>query len=210
MITRIGFRIVALSAALAFASGQAVAATVHLQINPQKSQVKTSVADPLGRFRDASQIEGTLHIISGAIDGDSDRPVQSGHISLIIDATSYDSGNSHRDNAVLRSALNTAQYQTISFESTRIEDVQIEVPGKMGHATIVGNLTLHGTTREVRVPASISLDTDGTLSGDGELTLQYTDFGVRIPRLLFALPAGKTVTITFHILAEPPQSAQVN
>jgi polyisoprenoid-binding protein YceI len=208
MGTRVSVGIAAICAALALSVGQVRAEPIHLQINPQKSQVKTSVTDPLGRLRDSSRIEGTLRIISGAIDGDSDRPAQSGHVALVIDATTYNSGNSHRDDAVLSSALDTARYQTISFESTGIEDVQIEVPGKMGHATIVGNLTLHGNTHEIRVPTSISLDTAGTLSADGEVTLRYSDFGVRVPRLLFALPAGKTVTVSFRVLAEPPQSAE--
>ncbi len=210
MRTWLGIGIAAIIATMIFVLGNAQADGIHLQIDPQKSQIKTSVADPLGRFRDSSQIEGRLRIISGEVDGDPQHPGQSGHVKLVIDATSYDSGYSHRDNAVLSSALDTAEYQTISFESTRIDNVQIEVPGKMGHAEIVGNLTLHGTTREVRIPVSVSLDSDGTLTGDGEITLRYTEFGVRVPRLLFALPAGKEVTVSFHVAAERPNLAHAD
>jgi polyisoprenoid-binding protein YceI len=203
----LGVGIAAICVTTTVVIGDARADGIHLQIDPQKSQIKTTVADPLARLRDSGQIEGTMRIISGEIDGDPQRPAENGHVKLVIDATSYDSGYSHRDNAVLSSALDTAEYQTISFESTRIENAQIEVPGKMGHAEIVGNMTLHGTTREVRVPVSVSLNDDGTLTGDGELTLRYTDFGVRVPRLLFALPAGKEVTISFHVSAERPNLA---
>jgi polyisoprenoid-binding protein YceI len=206
MRTWLGIGIAAIIATTIFALGDAKADGVHLQIDPQKSQIKTSVADPLGRFRDTSQIEGTLRIISGEVDGDPQHPEQNGHVKLAIDATSYDSGNNHRDNAVLSSALDTAKYQTISFESTRIANIQVEVPG-MGHADIVGNLTLHGTTREVRIPVNVSLDSDGTLTGDGEITFRYAEFGVRVPRLLFALPAGKEVTVSFHVAAERPKLA---
>lgn len=76
----------------------------------------------------------------------------------------------------------------------------------LGHAIVVGNLTLHGTTRVVRVPADVSLNSDGTLNGDGEVSFNYTDFGVSVPRLLFALPAGKDVTVHFHVTAERPGS----
>jgi polyisoprenoid-binding protein YceI len=190
--------------------GNVQAAEIHLQINPQKSDIKATVADPLAKLRETGEIEATLRIISGSVDGDPQNPGQTGHIKFVIDATSFDSGNNHRDNVVLGTALNTAQYQTISFESTHLENVQIDVPGKMGHAIVVGNLTLHGTTREIRVPADISLDTDGTLDGDGEVSFNYTDFGVRPPRLLFALPAGSDVTIHFHVVAGRANAVRLN
>jgi polyisoprenoid-binding protein YceI len=190
--------------------GSALAAEIHLQIDPQKSQIKTTVADPLAKLRETGEIEATLRIISGNVDGDPQNPAETGHIKLVIDATSFDSGNNHRDKVVLGTALDTAEYQTISFESTHLENVQIDVPGKMGHVVVVGNLTLHGTTREIRVPSDVSLDSDGMLSGDGEVSFNYTDFGVRVPRLLFALAAGTDVTVHFHVIAARPNSVRAN
>ncbi len=192
------------------ASGNVQAATVHLQIDPQKSQIRVTVADPLARLSETSEVEATLRIISGSVDGDPQNPGPTGHIKLTIDATTFDSGNAHRDRVVLATALDTAEYQTITFESTHLENVQIDAPGKMGHVVVVGNLTLHGTTREIRVPADVALDSEGTLDGDGEVSFDYRDFGVHVPRLLFALPAGKEVTVHFHVVAEPPKSAGAN
>jgi polyisoprenoid-binding protein YceI len=209
MSIRMGVGVAAIFTIL-LALGNARGAEIHLQIDPQKSKITASVADPLARLRETSEMEATLRIISGSVDGDPQNPAQTGHIKFVIDATTFDSGNSHRDNVVLATALDTAEYQTITFESTRLESVQIDAPGKMGHADVVGNLTLHGTTREISVPVDVSLDSDGTLSGDGEVSFNYTDFGVRVPRLLFALPAGKEVTIHFHVIAAPPHSAGVN
>jgi polyisoprenoid-binding protein YceI len=197
----------ALVIAILLQLGNTRAAEIHLQIDPQKSQITAAVADPLARFTETSEIEATLRITSGSVDGDPANPGPTGHVKLVIDATTFDSGNTHRDHVVLGTVLNTAQYQTISFESTHLENVQIDVPGKMGHAIVVGNLTLHGTTRVVRVPADISLNPDGTLNGDGEVSFNYTDFGMSVPRLMFALPAGKDVTIHFHVTAERPGSA---
>ncbi|HKV56050.1 MAG TPA: YceI family protein [Candidatus Binataceae bacterium] len=204
------FAVAAVCAAFVVVIGRGIAAaeTIHLEINPQKSEVKASVAEPLGQLRDQVQTDGTFKIISGDVDGDPNNPGQTGHVKLVIDATSYDSGNDHRDRAVLSSALETAQYQTISFESIRLEKVQIDAPGKMGSATVVGNLTLHGTTREMSVPVNASISPEGTLIADGQMTFRYTDFGVRAPRLLFALPAGKEVTVEFHVIAEPANAQQ--
>ena len=156
------------------------AAEIHLQIDTQKSQITATVADPLARLTETSEIEAKLQITSGSVDGDPANPGATGHVKLVIDATTFDSGDSHRDHVVLGTALNTAQYRTISFESTHLENVQIDVPGKMGHAIVVGNLTLHGTTRVDRVPADVSLDSDGTLNGDGEVSFDYTEYRSRV------------------------------
>jgi polyisoprenoid-binding protein YceI len=207
MTVRVLVGIVGVFTAILLLLGSVQAAAIHLQIDPQKSQITATVADPLARFRDTGEIEATLRITSGSVDGDPQNPGQTGHVKLVINATTFDSGNNHRDNVVLGTALNTAQYQTISFESTHLESVQIDVPGKMGHAVVVGNLTLHGTTREIRIPADISLNSDGTLNGDGEVSFNYTDFGVQVPRLMFALPAGRDVTVHFHVTAEQPAAA---
>jgi len=207
MRARVDFGIAAIFTTILLWLGSAHAGTIHLQIDPQKSQITATVADPLARMRETGEIGATLRITSGSVDGDPHNPGQTGHVKLVIDPTTFDSGNNHRDNVVLGTALETAEYQTISFESTHLENVQIDVPGKMGHAIIAGNLTLHGTTREIRVPADISLNSDGTVNGDGEVSFNYTDWGVRVPRLLFALPAGSEVTVHFHVTAEPPNSA---
>jgi polyisoprenoid-binding protein YceI len=206
MNTRVSIGAAAIFATTLLMVESVCAAELHLQIDPQQSQISTSVADPLGRLREAGDIQATFRIKSGSIDGDPQHPHETGHVQLVIDATTFDSGNTHRDNVVLGTALNTAQYQTISFESTSIEDVQIDAPGKMGHAVVVGNLTLHGTTRILRVPADVALDSDGILRADGETSFDYRDFGIQVPRLL-AFPAGHDVTIHFHVTALRPASA---
>jgi polyisoprenoid-binding protein YceI len=204
---RVGICVGAIFSATLLPLRNAQAAPIQLQIDPQRSQITATVADPLARLRENGEIEATLRIISGEVDGDPQNPGQTGHLKLVIDATSFNSGNDHRDNVVLGTALDTAEYQTITFESTHLEKVQIDVPGKMGHAVVVGNLTMHGTTRQILVPADISLNSDGTLNGDGEVSFNYTDFGVRVPRLLFALPAGREVSVHFHVTAQQPNSA---
>jgi polyisoprenoid-binding protein YceI len=181
--------------------GTARAEVMRFTIDTQKSEIKATVADALARFRDNPNIDGTFQFISGEVSGDPADVSQTGHIKFVIDATTYNSGNDHRDRAVIGSAIQTAQFSTITFESTRIENVEVESPGVEGKITVVGNLTLHGTTRQMRVPVEVSLGTDGILTGQGEVTFDYTDFGMRAPRMLFAAPAGHEVTVSFRVIA---------
>jgi polyisoprenoid-binding protein YceI len=163
------------------------------------------VAEPLGLIRDHPEATGTFHLVAGEIDGDPENPVATGHVKLVIDATSYSSGDDRRDRAVIHSALETARYQTITFESKTFDDPEIEVPGVSGGATVVGNLTMHGTTRVMRVPGvRISMTTDGEFSAGGEFTFKYTDFGIKAPRLLYVLPVSSEVTLAFRIVTQRP------
>lgn len=178
---------------------------LHLPVDAQKSTISAVVQEPLSRLRDVPFVEGTFHIISGEIDGDPADVATTGHVKLTVDLTTYDSGSDHRDSVILSSALETRLYQAAIFESTRIEKVEVVVPGAVGSATVVGNLTLHGTTRQISVPVRLSLSPEGLFTGDGEVTFRYTDFGVKVPRLAFVFPAGDEVTVKFRIRATNQQ-----
>ena len=115
---RVGIAAIFITASLLSENVQAAA--IHLQIDPQKSQITATVADPLARLRETGEIEAKLRIVSGNVDGDPQNPGATGHIKFTIDATSFDSGDDHRDKVVLGTALDTAEYQTISFESRHV------------------------------------------------------------------------------------------
>jgi len=193
------------AAALLLVLAPARAEMTHLQVDTQKSQISAAVEEPLSRLRDVTFAEGNFHIISGEIDGDPADVATTGHVKLVVDLTTYDSGSDHRDRLVLSSALETSLYSTAIFESTRVEKVEVVVPGAVGSATVIGNLTLHGTTRQISVPVRLSLSPDGLFTGNGEVTFRYTDFGVKVPRLAFVFPAGDEVTVKFRITATNPQ-----
>jgi polyisoprenoid-binding protein YceI len=182
----------------------ALAETLHLEPDLVKSSIQATVAEPLGVMRDRPNATGNFRMSSGEIDGDPNSPGATGHVKLVIDATSYDSGSATRDRNVIHSALETAKYQTITFESTSLDSVQIDVPGVSGSATVVGKLTLHGQTRLIRVPIQVSMTTDGQFSAGGEITFNYEDYGIKAPELLFLISASNQVTVAFRILAQRP------
>ncbi|MGH7880292.1 MAG: YceI family protein [Candidatus Binataceae bacterium] len=193
--------------AIGAAAPPAIAETIHLEADLQKSQISATVGEPLAVVRDQATATGAFRMNSCEIDGDPNNLAATAHVKLVIDATTYDSGSTTRDRNVIHSALETAKYQTIDFESTALEDVQIDVPGVSGSATVVGKLTLHGTTKIMRVPVRVSMSTDGEFSAGGEVQFRYTDFGIKAPRLVFLLPASDMTTVTFRILAQRPAAA---
>jgi polyisoprenoid-binding protein YceI len=210
MGTSFSYRIAAINAGLAIILSQSIVANatvIHLPIDIQASHISATVNLPLARMRDQPQTTGTFQFITGEVDADPDNLAATGHVSFVIDATTYDSGSDMRDRHVIHSALQTFNYSVISFESTRIEDIKVEVPGALGTATVVGNLTLHGVTREMNVPVNVSMSQGGILNATGEVTFDYTNFGISPPSLIF-VPAGKMVTVEFQIRAERPQNPE--
>ena len=108
-----------------------------------------SVAGFTVRHMMVSNVSGAFSKLSGTVDFDSNNPSQS-KVEVTIDADSVDTRNAGRDKD-LRSAnfFDVATYPTITFKSTKVDKA-----GE-GKYRVVGNLTMHGVTKEV------VLDVDG-------------------------------------------------
>jgi polyisoprenoid-binding protein YceI len=175
-----------------------LADSVHLRIDPAASKVEAAVAEP---YRTKGTATGNFDITSGEVSVDSASPAAGGSVTIVLDAKSYDSGNSFRDDAVF-SLLDANTYPTITFQTTGLQNVAMS-SASAGTATVVGTLTLHGTTRPVSVPIKAALDTAGHVTADGAVTFNYADYGVKVPGLL-GMHAADEVTVKFHTLSPCP------
>ncbi|MBI3759228.1 MAG: YceI family protein [Deltaproteobacteria bacterium] len=185
-----------------FFCGSASSELIHLRIDPGTTQIVATVKEPLTRFRGAAS--GAFTVIRGTVDGDTGKPAKGGRVEIVMDAASYNSGDTRRDEAVKRETLEAARFPVITFVSTRIENFEWEEKRADATSTIVGNLTLHGVTREVRIPIDAVLSPSKQLSVDGDLRLQMADFNIAPPSTLFgALRTGKAVYLSFRIIAAP-------
>ena len=117
------------------------------QIDPTHSLVEFSV-----RHLMFSTVKGRFTSIKGTILDAGDTPTLSS-VDVEIDAASVNTGDDKRD-AHLRGAdfFDVEHFPTITFKSTRIV-------GSRDEFTLIGDLTLHGVTREVSL--------DATLNGTG-------------------------------------------
>jgi polyisoprenoid-binding protein YceI len=191
-----------LSLAILLIAAPASAKVLRLRVDPVATQIVATVDEPLARIR--GNVSGSFQVVTGEVDGDPANPVATGHVDIVINATTYQSDSARRDKAVLRDALETRLYPVIKFVSTRIESLKWDAPNVIGSATIVGNLTLHGVTHEIRVPISATLAPDHSFSADGDFQFDCTDFGITPPHRLFGvLRAGKIVDLNFRVIAAP-------
>ena len=132
-----------LSVTLAMAAA-AVAQAGTWQIDPNHSAAQFSV-----RHLGVSTVRGAFMKVTGSATYDPADPAKN-TVDVSIDANSVDTRVQMRDND-LRSPnfLDVQKYPTITFKSKQAKSAG---PGKM---QIVGDLTIHGVTKEV------TLDVDG-------------------------------------------------
>jgi polyisoprenoid-binding protein YceI len=205
VIRTIGRRIAAVTSGYLIAlffCGTASGEVIHLLVDPSTTQIVATVKEPLTRFRGAAS--GTFTVIRGTVDGDTADPAKGGRVEIVMDAASFNSGDTRRDQAVTRDTLEAARFPVITFVATRIENFEWQEKRADATATMVGNLTLHGVTREVRIPIDAVLSPSKQLSVDGEIRLQMADYKIAPPSTLFgALRTGKAVYLSFRIIAAP-------
>lgn len=72
--------------------------------------------------------------------------------------------------------LDATRYPKIVFRSRRITGTGS--PGASFTVSVAGELTLHGVSKAVVIPARVTLR-DGSLTAEGTTTLKQTDFGIR-------------------------------
>lgn len=127
-------------------SATPVATATTWNIEPNHSLVEFSAKHMMittvkGRFRD----------VSGTIVIDEANPARS-RVDATMSAATIDTGVAQRDqHLVSADFLDVENHKTITFKSTRVEGASAREGEEF---TVVGDLTIRGTTREVTLKAS--------------------------------------------------------
>ena len=146
---------IALAVAVLFASLSAVAQTSTWKIDPNHSTAQFTV-----RHMGLSNVTGTFNKVTGTADMD-DKDLTKSSVDAVIDVASVDTRVEARDKD-LRSDhfFDVAKYPTMEFKSKSVV--------KQGDGyKLVGDLTMHGVTKEVSLnldaPSSVITDPYGNL-----------------------------------------------
>jgi polyisoprenoid-binding protein YceI len=188
---RIGF-----IAALAFLMSLPALAQSTWSIDPAHSTAQFTV-----RHLGISNVTGNFTKVSGAVTL-NDADIAKSQVSATIDVTSIDTRVEARDKDLKGpNFFDVEKYPTIEFKSKRIS-------GGGGKLQVIGDLTIHGTTREV------TLDVDGPTSEitdpwgnsrrgiSATTTINRKDFNLTYNNLLKTGEAAVGDTVKIQIDAE--------
>jgi polyisoprenoid-binding protein YceI len=160
------------------------------------------------RFDSRASLEsfhGETNQASGQIFLDPDSVGDSVRVYVQVEMASLDTGIGKRNRDMRENHLETDRFPVASFEGARlIEKPATRLqPGTAYEFLIEGRFTLHGVTRERRLPVRVTLgERDGrkTLHVVSTFKVLLSDHDISRPRFLF-LRLAEDQTVTFDVVA---------
>ena len=102
-----------------------------------------------------------------------------------------------------RDFLEVDRFPTIEFRVDKLLTPQAAAEDGTWDLVLQGKLTVHGVTRDVKVPTTISI-ADGRVTGRGRIHLDMQEYNIRVPRL-WLIPMKSEVLVGFEVVAQSVQ-----
>jgi polyisoprenoid-binding protein YceI len=150
------------------------ASTAGYRVRERLAQLDAD-SDAVGRS--TTGVTGTATVVAS---GDSVK-VTAGTIT--VDTTTIASDRSQRDNRLRTEGLQTDSFPTASFKLTSPVDVPTAaLTGAVVDVTLHGDLTLHGVTKTVDIPAKAQVS-NGQIQIQGSITFPLSDYSITAPNI---------------------------
>jgi polyisoprenoid-binding protein YceI len=178
----------ALAALVLAPSGRAQ--EVAVQLDPVQTKIEFTLGSTL------HTVEGTFKLKSGAIRLDPSTGKISG--SIIVDATSGQSGNDGRDRKMHREILESGKYPEIVFTPSQVKGTfNPKGPSKL---EVSGQFSLHGQDHDITLPIDVQ-PAGRQLQMSARITIPYIKWGLKNPST-FILRASDKVEVDIHAVGQ--------
>jgi polyisoprenoid-binding protein YceI len=139
---------------------------------------------------------GTTTAVSGGVTGNAELAAARGWVEAAV--TTLSTGNGLRDRD-LRATMEVAKYPTMRFELAGVTVESRAAPSDTVTGALRGALTIHGVTRDVAIPATLSAAAD-TIDVSGAFPVDLADYKVGgLTRLLGTLRVRRNIEVRFHV-----------
>jgi polyisoprenoid-binding protein YceI len=170
------------------AADAAWAQEMVFQVDPAQSKVDFTLGDIL------HTVHGTFHMKGGPIHFNPQAGTASG--TVIVDATSGESGNSRRDKKMHKEVLESANFPEFRFTAQKFQGAWPS--NGTAQVQLVGIMTLHGSDHPMTVTAPVQV-ANGRASADVHFQVPYVQWGLKNPSM-FLLRVSDTVDIVVHVV----------
>jgi polyisoprenoid-binding protein YceI len=162
----------------------AAAEELVVRLDPAKTKIAFTLAATLHTVR------GTARMSAGEVRFDPGTGAATGRIA--VDATSAATGNQGRDADLHAKVLESGRFPEIVLAVERVEGgFRPDGPSRV---TVHGQLTIHGGTHPVALPAEVSVE-GGRLTATLAFSVPYVEWGMKDPSK-FLLSVAKEVKVT--------------
>ena len=172
------------------------------RINGEKSTAEFDIQEVL-RGEDFLVV-GTTNNIQGDISLHTKNPKDSELSTIRVNARTLKTDNPSRNAAIGRAILKSDQdpYEYIEFKPTGFEGMPESITAGVPFSfKIKGDLSISGTVKPVVFDVTVTQN-ENTLSGTGETTVQYKDFGLTIPNVPFVASVQNNVKLKINFVAD--------
>jgi polyisoprenoid-binding protein YceI len=147
------------------------------------SQAGYRVREQLANLPAQSDAVGRTDAVTGSITIETGTTTTVTAGSLSVDTTKIASDKSQRDNRLRNDGLQTDTFPTATFKLTKAVEVPAAaLAGTASDVTLTGDLTLHGVTKSIQIPAKAQL-LNGTIQVAGSLAFPLSDYSITAPNL---------------------------
>jgi polyisoprenoid-binding protein YceI len=143
------------------------------------------VREQLAGISFPSDAVGTTTSVTGGLVLNPDGTIDVKQSKIVVDLKSITSDQSMRDGYVQRNTLETEKFPTLEFVPTRTAGLTMPLPSAppaQAGFQLIGDMTLHGVTREVTWNVVATFTNDG-VAGRATTTLTFEMFKIAKPSL---------------------------
>ncbi|HYN89054.1 MAG TPA: YceI family protein, partial [Ardenticatenaceae bacterium] len=146
-------------------------------------------------------VVGSTNQVAGQIAVDpANRTAQVG--TILINARTFATDESRRDNAVQNRILLTNQYEYITFAPTAIAGLPDSAGvGESYTFRVTGDLTIRDVTRPVTFDVTVTALSESQLEGSARAAIRYADWGISIPQVPFVASVADEVQLELDFVA---------
>ncbi len=192
------------TAGTAAAAGTAAgpAGEVVLQIAQGQSKASFIIDEVLNGK--PNKVVGTTDQVAGEIAVDPNDPSKSRVGTIQVEARALTTDSGMRNRTIANRILQTSQYEFITFAPSRLTGLpQQAAVGQSYTFQIVGNLTIRGVTKEVTFDVTAKAASATRLEGTAKTTINYSDYGIRIPQVPQVASVANQVGLQLDFVAVP-------
>lgn len=191
-----------LAASLAALAAPATAQT-KMKVQPESKVTVSGGSNVHDWSCSTNDLRATIEVEQGFESkplGELAQPVS--RVAVAIPVKSLKCGKGKMDENLYK-ALRADAYPEITYVMTSLTVDMAATSGDKLAATVVGDLTVAGTTARVEMPLTADRQPGGKARGEGSLALKMTDVGVKPPTALMGTMRTKNeITISFVVLLD--------
>jgi len=168
-------------------------------VNSEESKASYSVEEELAGQGDVTAVGETTAIVGEIVLDADGNPIAGSRLD--IDLRTLKTDEMRRDNYLRGNSLESDTFPLATFVLTGVENWSGPLTEEQTVTfQMVGNLTVHGVTKEVAWESAVTL-TEDVITGTASVEVEMGDFDIEKPSVGFVLSLDETVKLDLAITA---------